>query len=299
MEHVSVLSQEVIEYLAMTPHGVYVDGTLGAAGHSRLIAEKLSDKGTLIAFDLDPASLAHARHIVEDFPAPKIHLVERNFKDMHAVLDELGIGQVDGILLDLGWNSDQFADQTRGFSFQHDGPLDMTFSQTMGSEEQTSAWDIVNLWQESSLVDILYGYADEPYAKRIARAILLARNEGEINSTQQLVAIIQSAVPKAYLHKKIHPATRTFQALRIAVNDEIQSLRSALPDMVTRLAPGGRLLIITFHSIEDRIVKHFFRNLELEKKILRIEKRGITASEQELRSNPRSRSARLRIAEKI
>lgn len=298
MEHISVLSQEVIEYLDIVPNGIYVDGTLGAAGHSSAIANGLSQQGTLIGFDLDPASISNAEKVLQD-THPQKHLVQRNFKDISAVLDELGIERVHGILLDLGWNSDQFSDSKRGFSFQHDGPLDMTFNQSMGSETETSAWDIVNLWQESSLMDILYGYADEQYGRRIAQAIVTARTEGPINTTGQLVEIIKGAVPKAYLHKKIHPATKTFQALRIAVNDEIVSLREALPDMINRLAPGGRLLIITFHSIEDRIVKNFFRTAEGEGKVIRIEKRGITATEDEVRSNPRSRSARLRIVQKI
>jgi 16S rRNA (cytosine1402-N4)-methyltransferase len=296
MGHIPVLLQESIQYLSITPDGMYADGTLGAAGHTMAIARQLGPEGILVATDLDERSIDHARGIIETVSAT-IDLVHDSFEALPDHIEKHGRSGYNGILLDLGWNSDQFADPTRGFSFQSDGPLDMRLDTS--DDHALTAAEIVNHWSAEDIVDILRHYADERWARRIVDGIIQARTQGSIVSTGQLVEIIRQAIPKKFQHTGIHPATKTFQALRIAVNREFEILEHAVPLLAQSLVPGGRLCIITFHSGEDRIVKHLFRGLAQSGSFSIIEKKGITPSEEELASNPRSRSARLRILEAL
>jgi 16S rRNA (cytosine1402-N4)-methyltransferase len=296
MQHIPVLLHEVITFLTLRAEGVYIDGTLGAAGHSKAIAEHLSSQGMLVACDMDKNSLVHAKQVLVDMK-PRIEYIHGNFQDLGQRLDILDIKKVDGIILDLGWNMDQFSDTERGFSFMHDGPLSMTYGHQ--DENAMTAADIVNNWSEESLADLFFMYADERHSRRIARFIIDARKVTPITTTFQLVVIIEKAVPNSYKHGRIHCATKVFQALRIAVNDELGVVERSLPMMIERLKTGGRLLVITFHSGEDRIVKNFMRDTEAEGKGIRIEKKGIVATNEEIAKNPRARSARLRIFEKI
>jgi len=231
----------------------------------------------------------------------KLFLIKENFRHLDHVLDSIGIAQVNRILLDLGLSSDQFETSGRGFSFKKDEPLLMTF----GKNAELTARHIVNTWDEANIADIIYGYGEEKYSRKIAAGIIAARAEKLIETTSDLVAIIERSTPARYHHGKIHPATRTFQALRITVNDEINVLREGLVKGWERLAPGGRMAIISFHSIEDRIVKHFYKAKAAEVKeggessAKILTKKPITPSEQEIAENPRSRSAKLRILEKL
>lgn len=295
--HVPVLLSECLEGLALKEGGVYVDCTTNRGGHSIEIAKKIGESGTLICIDLDDEALREARERMEKVKGlPKIHFICSNYRFLPSILKDLKISHVDGILADLGISSEELEISKRGFSFQNDEPLLMTFS-AHPEEDVTTAYDIVNLWSESTIADILYGFADERYARRIARAIVAKREEGPIESTFALVEIIKDAVPILYRHRKTHFATKTFQALRMAVNDElggVQDLVDCLPDV---LASNGRACIITFHSTEDRIVKNKLRENSDTLRILT--KKPIVPQEEELQNNPRSRSAQLRIAERI
>ncbi len=295
--HKSVLLKEVLELLDIQVDDVLVDGTINGGGHSLAFAEKLSEKGTLIGIDLDPKALAVSQERLAKFSCHK-YFIEGNFRDIDKHLKGIGIKKVDKFFLDLGWSSNQFEDAKRGFSFQKDGPLLMTLS---GKDEGLTftARDIVNDWGEDSLVEIFQSYGEERFAKRIAKRILIAREKKAIETTRELAQIIEDAVPLAYRRRKIHPATKVFQALRITVNDEIEALKEFLDKSFPLLQTGGRMAIISFHSIEDRIVKHFFREKEKEGLAQRINKKPIVASFEELRENPRSRSAKLRIIQKI
>lgn len=293
MVHIPVLLHESIIALNIKHDGVYADGTLGAAGHTRAIAEHLDEQGILIATDLDQRSIDHATPLLAESSA-SIILAHDSFLRLPEIAHERGIDGYDGILVDLGWNSDQFADPTRGFSFQIDGPLDMRFD-TDG--EGITAAEIINTWPSDDLIYILRTYADERWARKIVEKILEERSKQSIVSTFHLVDIIRSVVPKKLQHTGIHPATKTFQALRIAVNRELDIVEHMVPHLAAALKPGGRLCIISFHSGEDRIVKHAYKGLEQSGRFMIIEKKGITASEEELETNPRARSARLRILE--
>ena len=293
MVHIPVLLHESIIALNIKPDGIYADGTLGAAGHSCAIAQELNKQGTLVATDLDQRSIDHAEPLFKDFPG-HIHLVHDSFLRIPEIGKEYGIEGFDGILLDLGWNSDQFADPTRGFSFQVDGPLDMRFD-TAG--DGITAAEIINTWSSEDLIYILRTYADERWARKIVEAILEERSKGPIVATFHLVDIIRSVIPKKIQHTGIHPATKTFQALRIAVNQELEIVERVVPHLASALKPGGRLCVISFHSGEDRIVKHAYKGLEQSGRFTIVEKKGITASPEELEANPRARSARLRILE--
>ena len=294
--HIPVLFQESIDALSIRSSGTYVDGTLGGAGHAQEIARHLGPDGTLIGFDLDSHALKRAE-ILKGITQARVILVQENFRNMAKVFDEYQIDQVDGIFLDLGWSSFQIADAQRGLSFQEDGPLQMTLADKPGSEDIT-AWDIVNTWSESTIADILYAYGDETASRKIARAIIDARSQKTIETTFELVEVILSVMPrKAWM--KTHPATKTFQALRIAVNDEYGALKQALEAGLERLGPRGRFAIITFHSGEDRIVKHFFREAADLGRAELITKKPITPSDEELSQNPRARSSKLRILQKI
>jgi len=304
MPHQPVLYKEIIHALQPRRGGRYVDGTLGAGGHARGILEASAPDGQLLGLDVDPQALAIARETLAPHEH-RIHLAQASYTTLSDQLKQLGWSEVDGIVLDLGASSMQFDRRERGFSFQHDAPLDMRFGPHM---LQTAA-DLVNTYSESELADLIYEYGEERDSRKIARAIV---NKRPLHTTRELVAVIESVSPRR--GDRVHPATRTFQALRIAVNDELASVESALPQAVASLNVGGRLAVISFHSLEDRIVKDFFREqskdlvnppyeqlYETERKaiIKEVNRKPIMPSEEETKNNPRARSAKLRIAEKL
>ena len=306
--HVSVLLQECIDGLDIKPDGIYVDGTLGGAGHSSQIAARLTT-GRLIGIDRDPVALAAAGKRLEPYK-DRVTLVHSNFCEMAQVLDDLGIHGVDGILMDLGVSSPQLDDGERGFSYMVDAPLDMR----MNNEDALSAETVVNTWSQEELKRILYTYGEERYAPQIAAAICRRREEKTIATTLELVDIIRSAMPPAALREKQHPAKRSFQAIRIAVNDELGSVEKAMEVAIPLLNPGGRLAIITFHSLEDRIVKTAMADAAKgctcppqfpvcvcgkKPKVKLISRKPIVSSQEELDINPRARSAKLRVCEKL
>ncbi|OGG62113.1 16S rRNA (cytosine(1402)-N(4))-methyltransferase [Candidatus Kaiserbacteria bacterium RIFCSPHIGHO2_02_FULL_49_34] len=296
-KHITVLLQEAVDALDVQPNEVIVDATLGSAGHSLLIAERLGKAGTLIALDADEKAIAQAR---EKFMkvAPNVRLWNANFRELGPLLEQIGYDTVDGILADLGWRQEQFGGDVeqgggKGFSFRVDEPLHMTF----GDPESYpfTAYDIANSWEPESIATILQNYAEERHAMRIARAIVAARENGTIATSGQLSSIIEESVPAAYRHSGIHPSTRTFQAMRIAVNDELGVLETFIEAALEKLAPNGRLAIITFHSLEDRIVKHAFRKAAADGKGEVVTKKPIIPSDEEVTKNPRARSAKLRV----
>ena len=306
--HISVLLNECLDGLAIKPEGIYVDGTLGGAGHSSQIAKRLTT-GRLIGIDRDPVALKAAGERLAPYK-DNVTLVHSNFCEMAGVLKDLDIPGVDGILLDLGVSSPQLDDGARGFSYMVDAPLDMR----MNNEDPLSAHTVVNTWSQEELKRILYTYGEERYAPQIASAICRRREEKPIETTLELVDIIRSAMPPAALREKQHPAKRSFQAIRIAVNDELGSVERMLADAVDLLNPGGRLAIITFHSLEDRIVKTAMAEASKgctcppnfpvcvcgkKPRVKLISRKPIVASNEELEANPRSRSAKLRVCEKI
>ncbi len=306
--HISVLLQECIDGLNIKPDGIYVDGTLGGAGHSSQIAARLTT-GRLIGIDRDPVALKAAGERLAPY-ADRVTLVHSNFCEIRQVLDDLEIEGVDGILLDLGVSSPQLDDGARGFSYMSDAPLDMR----MNNEDSLTAYHVVNEWPFEELRRILFDYGEERYAPRIASAICARREVEPIKTTLELVDIIRGAMPAAALREKQHPAKRSFQAIRIAVNDELGSVEKVMRDAFGCLNEGGRLAIITFHSLEDRIVKNGMADgakgctcppnfpvcvCGKKPKVKLITRKPITASEEELAVNPRSRSAKLRVCEKI
>ncbi len=293
MSHIPVLMNEVIDGLDIKESDVIVDGTINGGGHSFEISKRLSDSGILIGIDLDNDALNLSEKKLRDSNA-QVNLINNNFKNIDQIINDLGLESVDKILLDLGWSSNQFENKERGFSFMHDGPLLMTLSGDSDSVQFT-AYDIVNDWSEDSLVDILEGYGEEKYARYIVKAILREREIQPISSTLQLSNIIAESVPLIYRNGKIHSATKTFQALRIAVNDELGSLKEVLEKGFNLLSSDGRMVIITFHSVEDRIVKNFFRDKKKQGLAKLLTKKPQTASMDELLSNRRSRSAKLRV----
>ena len=306
--HVSVLLDECIDGLNIKQEGTYVDGTLGGAGHSSEIAKRLTT-GHHIGIDRDPVALKAAGQRLAPY-ADRVTLVHSNFCEIKQVLEDLEIAGVDGILLDLGVSSPQLDDSSRGFSYMADAPLDMR----MNSEDSLSAYDVVNTWSQEELKRILYDYGEERYAPRIASAICSRREVKPIETTLELVDIIRGAMPAAALREKQHPAKRSFQAIRIAVNDELGSVEKVMRDAIPCLNPGGRLAVITFHSLEDRIVKNAMAEAAKgctcppsfpvcvcgKKPLVKlISRKPIVSGEMELERNPRARSAKLRICEKI
>lgn len=283
--HVPVLPREVMEYLAPQPGETIVDGTLGGAGHTRLIAEAVGENGQVISMDRDAAAIDEAEKILRGLP---IKLVHANYCELPAVLKQLGIKSIDGILLDLGLSSDQLADRERGFSFESEGALDLRFDTTEGEP----ASRLLQRLPERELADVIYQYGEERYSRRIAKRIVETRREQPIRTAQELAQLVRRCVPRSP-HDKIDPATRTFQALRIAVNDELRSLERLLTALPELLSPGGRAVIISFHSLEDRRVKEAFR---ADSRYEVLTKKPIVASESEVAANPRSRSAKLRAA---
>lgn len=306
--HVSVLLEECIEGLNIRPEGIYVDGTLGGGGHSSRIAQNLTT-GRLIGIDRDTVALEAAGKRLEPF-GDRVTLVHSDFSQLDRVLDDLGIEKVDGILLDLGVSSPQLDDGQRGFSYMTDAPLDMR----MNREDSRDAREIVNTWSYEELKRILYDYGEERYAPQIASAICRRREEKPIETTLELVDVIRGAMPAAALREKQHPAKRSFQAIRIAVNDELSDLSKVLEAAIPRLNPGGRLCVITFHSLEDRIVKNAFAAAAKgctcppsfpvcvcgkKPQVAIVTRKPIVSDDGELTENPRARSAKLRICEKL
>ena len=306
--HVSVLLDECIQALNIKPDGIYVDGTLGGAGHSSQIAARLTT-GRLIGIDRDPKALKAASERLAPW-ADRVTLVHSNFSQLDEVLENLGIEGVDGILLDLGVSSPQLDEAERGFSYMADAPLDMR----MNSEDSLTAHEVVNTWPREELRRILYEYGEERYAPQIAAAIDRRRAEKPIETTLELVDVIRSAMPPAALREKQHPAKRSFQAIRIAVNDELGAVGRVLEVAVPKLNKKGRLAIITFHSLEDRLVKNGMAanakgctcppNFPVcicgnKPKVKLISKKPIVSGPEELERNPRARSAKLRVCEKL
>lgn len=272
-----------------------VDGTLGGAGHARAFCERLSTSGALIGFDRDRAAVSRAHERLADC-ACRVYLREANFRDGAQLLEELSFTQVNKVLLDLGVSSHQLLESKRGFSFTRDEPLVMTFAAEPSPGEVT-AYDVVNAWQEDTLRDILWGFGGERHARRIAAAIATARAQTPIETARQLAEVIAEAVPKRYAQGRLHPATRTFQAIRMAVNDELGALAQALPLWRAHLAEGGRLAVISFHSGEDRIVKRDFGEAQRQGAGRVLTAKPITPSAHEQERNVRARSAKLRIFE--
>jgi len=306
--HLSVLPDEVIHYLALKPGGTYLDGTLGGGGHAGLILEK-APEALLVGIDRDQSALAAAGVRLAAY-SDRVRLVHGDFADVAGYLDNLGIAALDGFILDLGVSSHQLDTRERGFSFQQDAPLDMRMDTSSGA----TAADLVNELPEQELERIIAEYGEERWAKRIASFIVKERAESLITTTFRLVDIIKGAVPKAKWDERIHPATRTFQALRIAVNSELESLERGMRAALDLLKPGGRGVIISFHSLEDRIVKHIFREYAegctcprhlpvcacgKEPRVKVLTSRPVTAADAETSDNPRSRSAKLRAVEKL
>lgn len=308
--HETVLLREATEGLNIKPDGIYVDCTLGGAGHAALILEQLSDEGHLYAFDQDSTAIEHAKILLKDqVTKKKITFIQSNFRYLKESLNELSISKVDGILYDLGVSSPQLDNAERGFSYHQDAVLDMR----MNRDQELSAHDVVNKWAYSDLVRIFFRYGEEKFSKQIARKIEAHREAQPINTTQELVNIIKEAIPAPARRKGGHPAKRVFQAIRIAVNDELTSVEESLEQAVGLLTLEGRISVITFHSLEDRIVKQIFREYsklpdvprglpvmpDFKKPALKlVNRKPILPSEEELEHNNRSRSAKLRIAEK-
>lgn len=307
-KHKSVLLDECIEALNIKEDGIYVDGTLGGAGHSSVIISKLSKKGKLIGIDRDKDALKASTERLKEYS--NFYPVHDNHANIKNVLNDLGIDGVDGILLDLGVSSYQLDEASRGFSYMNDAPLDMR----MNREDELSAYDVVNKYSEEKLASIFYEYGEERYSKSIAKNIVQKRKEKSIETTLELVETIKKSMPSKALNEKQHPAKRVFQAIRIEVNEELTKLRKAVEDSIMSLNNGGRLAIITFHSLEDKIVKHTYEDMQGKctcpsglpvcvcgyksyGKI--INKKPIVSSEEELKENPRARSAKLRVFERI
>lgn len=306
--HIPVLLEEVIEGLSIKPDGIYIDGTLGGAGHSSEIVKRLTT-GKLIGIDQDENALKKASEVLEEYK-DKVIFIHNNYENIDKVLDQLNIDGVDGVLLDIGVSSHQLDEGSRGFSYHQDARLDMR----MNENQEFSAWNLVNEYSESELERVILEYGEESWAKRIAEFIVEERKEKTIDTTLELVEVLKKAIPIGVRRNMPHPGRKTFQAIRIEVNRELDVLKSAIPKIVERLNKGGRLAIITFHSLEDRIVKNEYRDLftqcicpseipicmcDKKREIKIITRKPIVATEDELEYNIRSRSAKLRIAEKI
>ncbi len=307
--HVSVLLDECIESLNIKPDGVYVDCTMGGAGHSKEIVKRLSSKGLFIGFDQDKNAIETAKERLKDY-SDRVRFIHSNFENIKEELEKIGVYKIDGVLADLGVSSHQLDEKDRGFSYMQDAPLDMR----MDVRKDFSAYDVVNTYSEEELARIIKEYGEDNWAKRIAKFIVEKREEKEIETTGELVDIIKSAIPKKARIDGPHPAKRTFQAIRIEVNNELSVINKMIQDAVSIMDKGGRICIITFHSLEDRIVKNEFKELALDcvcpphflmcqcdkKSLVKvITRKPILPSEEEINENPRSRSAKLRVAERI
>jgi 16S rRNA (cytosine1402-N4)-methyltransferase len=308
-EHTTVLLKETVDGLNIKPDGIYVDCTMGGAGHSAYLLSKLNEHGKLYAFDQDETAIANAKEKLSDYTG-QLTIIKSNFVNLKEELEDLGVTQVDGILYDLGVSSPQLDTPERGFSYHHDAPLDMR----MDSDARLSAYDVINDWKYEDLVRIFFRYGEEKFSKQIVRKIEAAREKKPVETTAELVELIKDAIPAPARRKGGHPAKRVFQAVRIAVNDELGVFEKSLEQAIDLLSPGGRISVITFHSLEDRICKSAFKkasetpNLppglpiipDEYKPILKlITRKPILPSEEELEENNRARSAKLRIAEKL
>lgn len=293
MAHISVLMDEVIDSLDIQKDDIIVDGTINGGGHSLEISKHLESEGVLIGIDQDKTGLEISSKKLSS-AKPSVHLIHNNFRNIDQILQNLNYENFDKLLLDLGWSSNQFENPDRGFSFMHDGPLLMTLSDDP-EKALFTAHEIVNTWREESLIDIFEVYGEESFSKQIAKAIVQKREISEINSTLELADLIKESVPAFYRNGKIHPATKVFQAIRIAANDEMGALRDVLEKSFNLLKPGGRISIISFHSVEDRVVKNFFRARKQSKEAVLLTKKPIIASKDELGENRRARSAKLRV----
>lgn len=307
--HVTVLRDEAVDGLNIRPGGIYVDCTLGGAGHSSLIASRLTEGGRLIAVDQDDWAHDNARERLAPY-MDKVTLVKSNFRHLKEIVKDLGLTGVDGVLFDLGVSSPQLDEGERGFSYNADAPLDMRMDQ----QATLSAYDIVNEWDEEELARIIWLYGEEKFSRRIARQIVQQRKKQPIRTTGELVELIKEGIPAAARRTGGHPAKRTFQAIRIAVNDELDAFKEAVTDAIDILNPGGRVSVITFHSLEDRICKQVYQDYSKgctcppsfpictcgnEAIVKVITRKPILPSEEELAANPRARSAKLRVAEKL
>ncbi len=308
-EHTTVLLKETVDQLNIKPDGIYVDCTLGGAGHSQYLLSKLSPQGRLIAFDQDVTALKHAKEKLNQYEN-QVTFINSNFRNIKDELFRIGIQAVDGVLYDLGVSSPQLDTPERGFSYHHDAPLDMR----MDLSGEISAYEVVNTWPYEELVKIFFKYGEEKFSKQIARKIEAARENAPIQTTGQLVELIKEGIPAPARRKGGHPAKRVFQAIRIAVNDELGVFENSLKDAIQLLKPSGRISVITFHSLEDRICKTIFKEAsqgpelppglpfipdEYKPPLKIITKKPIIPSEEELNHNNRARSAKLRVAEKL
>lgn len=304
--HTPVLAAAVVQYLPTAPDGVYVDGTLGGGGHAEAILMRLSSRGQLIGFDRDEQALLFARARLAQF-GDRVRYIHENCANLRPVLEKLGVEQIHGLLLDLGISSHQVDDAVRGFSFQRDAHLDMR----MDAWQQLDGWTVVNTYDEQRLADMFWTYGEEKLSRRIARRIVDARQHRSIDTTGELASIVESAVGRRFLQKSL---ARVFQAIRIEVNDELENLRNVLRDALDVLVLGGRIVVISYHSLEDRIVKDFFRtearsaapsgskylpDRPRQARLAILTKKPITPGADEIAQNPRARSAKLRVAERI
>ncbi|MBO8171151.1 MAG: 16S rRNA (cytosine(1402)-N(4))-methyltransferase RsmH [Bacillaceae bacterium] len=307
--HITVLKEEAVTGLNIRPDGIYVDCTLGGGGHSLSIASRLTEGGRLLAIDQDDKAIEAAEKVLEPY-LDRVTLVKSNFRHIKEIVREQHLGHVDGILFDLGVSSPQLDEEERGFSYHAAAPLDMR----MDRSQSLSAADIINEWREEEIADIIYRYGEEKFARRIARRIVAEREKEPIETTDRLADIVKQAIPAAARRKGPHPARRTFQAVRIAVNDELGAFEQALEDGIHLLHPGGRIAVISFHSLEDRICKKMFQSYSRgctcppdfpqcvcgnEPIIKVITNKPVLPGEKEIEQNPRARSAKLRIAEKL
>jgi len=279
---------EVLEALAPRAGGIYLDGTLGGGGHTRLLAQRVGPDGLVLAVDRDPAALERAETALAGMP---VKIAQANFCDLPGVLTEAQIERADGILLDLGLSSDQLADRDRGFSYESDGPLDLRFDPDRG----TPAWQWLQRATAEEIADCIYAFGEERFSRRIARKIVEQRRTAPVRTAADLAELVRRCVPRGK-HHAIDPATRTFQALRIAVNEELDSLKRALERLPELLKPGGRIAVISFHSLEDRLVKNAFRD---DPRLEVVTRKPLRPTEAEAAANPRSRSAKLRVAESL
>ena len=293
--HVPVLLEEVVTWLRPRAKGCYLDCTIGLGGTAERILRASEPDGILIGIDQDPNAIACTRTRLQAYES-RVHLFCENFQDVKAVMNLANRERVDGILFDLGVSSAQLDQPERGLSFQHDGPLDMRMNPARGQ----SVEDLVNALPETQLANMIHALGEERYSRRIARAIVHARRRAPLRTTMDLSRLIQQSVPRSYRSGRLHPATRTFQAFRIAVNNELGALKTGLDEVVDILAPDGRLCVISFHSLEDRLVKQAFRRLtqEAPDQWVALTKKPVSPSEEERRANPRARSAKLRVIER-
>lgn len=286
--HIPVLLEEVIDALAPRSGGVFVDGTLGGGGHARALVERVQPSGRVVGVDRDPAAVERAADVLAGLP---VDVAVASYRELPEVLGELNLSAADGILLDLGLSSDQLADDRRGFSFASEGELDLRFDAGRGEP----AWRLLERMRERDLADLIYKFGEERFSRRIARRIVEGRQHAPVRTASDLAGLIRSCVPRGR-DRSIDPATRTFQALRIAVNDELETLEEGLKVLPDCLKSGGRIAVISFHSLEDRIVKQAFRS---DARLAAVNRRPLRASDAEVARNPRARSAKLRVAERV